>query len=73
MKCFQKYIPQKETPMDMRLDITFHDPNTPEDTYKMVTKVFSEGETADRRYEKRKRTGFERPANRYIIVADLSI
>lgn len=28
--------------MDMRLDITFHDPNTPEDTYKMVTKVFSE-------------------------------
>ena len=42
MKCFQKYIPQKETPMDMRLDITFHDPNTPEDTYKMVTKVFSE-------------------------------
>ena len=28
--------------MHMRLDITFHDPNTPEDTYKMVTKVFSE-------------------------------
>lgn len=28
--------------MDMRLDITFHDPNTPEDTYKMVTKVFGE-------------------------------
>ena len=42
MKCFQKYIPQKETLMDMRLDITFHDPNTPEDTYKMVTKVFGE-------------------------------
>ena len=61
--------------MDMRLDITFHDPNTPEDTYKMVTKVFSEA------WVKRliddmksgKEQVSERPANRYIIVADLSI
>lgn len=61
--------------MDMRLDITFHDPNTPEDTYKMVTKVFSEAwvKRLIDEYEKRKRTGSERPANRYIIVADLSI
>ena len=54
--------------MDMRLDITFHDPNTPEDTYKMVTKVFSEAWV--KRLIDDMKSG---PTNRYIITADLSI